>query len=250
MQTARLPTGLLAAVGLSATPALYASSDEASESRIAVAIGRGEPFKAPWAIDGVSLIDPTVADVEVLSPELLLVTGRAAGVTDLLFWNSDSTRMPAGMHSFYLRNMYQENRLVESGGITLSGVPIDLGKISIPTYIVGTKEDHIAPWKSVYRATGIYKGKKRFVLGASGHIAGVTNAPPNAKYGHWVNDDLPEDPDAWLAGAEAKKESWWVDWKGWIAKHAGKKVAARKPGDGKLKPLAPAPGTYVAQTEE
>ena len=107
---------------------------------------------------------------------------------DLLYWNSDSTRMPAAMHSFYLRKMYQENLLVKPGGITLDKTPIDLAKIKTPTFILSTKEDHIAPWKSTYAATQIYGGPVRFVLAASGHIAGVVNPPASGKYSHWTSE--------------------------------------------------------------
>jgi polyhydroxyalkanoate synthase subunit PhaC len=165
---------------------------------------------------------------------------------DLLYWNSDSTRMPAAMHSFYLRRMYQENRLVEPGGITLSGVPIDLRKIATPTFILATKEDHIAPWKSTYAATQLYRGPIRFVLAASGHIAGVVNPPAAEKYHHWTSAKLPDDPDAWLADAKQQPGSWWPEWARWVAKFGGGKVPARQPGDGKLTPIEDAPGSYVA----
>ena len=119
---------------------------------------------------------------------------------DLLYWNSDSTRMPARMHSFYLRKMYQENLLAQPGGISLCGVPIDLRKIRTPAYFLSTREDHIAPWKSTYRGTQLLSGPKRFVLAASGHIAGVVNPPEGGKYSHWINESLPPDPEKWLAG--------------------------------------------------
>lgn len=166
---------------------------------------------------------------------------------DLLYWNSDSTRMPAAMHSFYLHKMYQENLLAEPGGIMLAGVPIDLRKIRTPTYIVSTKEDHIAPWKSVYAGTQLYKGPRRFVLGASGHIAGVINPPAANKYSYWLNDSLPASPDEWFAGAEQHQGSWWEDWGRWVAAHGGKKVPARIPGDGALKAIEDAPGRYVKE---
>src|SRR5690349_12384491 len=165
---------------------------------------------------------------------------------DLLYWNDDSTRMPAAMHSFYLRRMYQENKLVEPGGITLGGVPIDLRKIATPTFLLSTKEDHIAPWKSTYAATQLYRGPIRFVLAASGHIAGVVNPPAAEKYHHWTNAKLPDDPDAWLADAKQQPGSWWPEWARWVAKHGGGKVPARQPGDGKLKPIEDAPGSYLA----
>jgi polyhydroxyalkanoate synthase len=164
---------------------------------------------------------------------------------DLLYWNSDSTRMPAAMHSFYLHNMYQKNLLAEPGGITLRNVPVDLGKIKTPTYIIATKEDHIAPWHSVYAGTQLYAGPRRFVLGASGHIAGVVNPPAAKKYGYWTNEALPPDPENWLEGAEKHDGSWWTDWRTWVAPHGGKMVPARTPGDGALTPLEDAPGSYV-----
>ncbi|MCZ6840846.1 MAG: class I poly(R)-hydroxyalkanoic acid synthase [Alphaproteobacteria bacterium] len=171
--------------------------------------------------------------------------GRDPFPFDLLYWNSDSTRMPAEMHSFYLRNMYQKNKLVEPGGIELDGVPIDLGKIKTPTFILSTREDHIAPWKSTYAATQIYKGPIKFCLAGSGHIAGVVNPPKNKKYGHWTNDETPADADEWLAGAVETAGSWWPEWRKWIKKYAGGSVPARIPGDGKLKVLEDAPGSYA-----
>jgi polyhydroxyalkanoate synthase len=164
---------------------------------------------------------------------------------DLLYWNSDSTRMPAAMHSFYLHQMYQNNRLATPGGITLLGEPVDVRRIAIPSYIVAAREDHIAPWRSVYAATQLYKGPTRFVLGASGHIAGIVNPPEAHRYDYWTSDDLPADPDSWLADAKHRKGSWWSDWQSWVAAFSGKKVPARQPGDGKLKPIEDAPGRYV-----
>jgi polyhydroxyalkanoate synthase subunit PhaC len=167
---------------------------------------------------------------------------------DLLYWNSDSTRMPAAMHSFYLRNMYQQNKLVVPGGITLAGVPIDLRQVTIPTFFLSTKEDHIAPWKSTYVATQIFRGPRKFVLSASGHIAGVVNPPPKTKYGHWENDKLPPNPDDWLAGARYFPDSWWPVWEAWVARHGGEQVPARQPGAGKLRAIEDAPGSYVRVT--
>ncbi|MBX6366527.1 MAG: class I poly(R)-hydroxyalkanoic acid synthase [Rhodospirillales bacterium] len=163
---------------------------------------------------------------------------------DLLYWNADSTRMPYAMHSFYLRNMYQENRLVIPGGIELGGVPIDLYKIETPSFLLSTREDHIAPWKSTYAATRIYKGPVKFTLAASGHIAGVVN-PPGSKYGHWQSDRIEKTPEAWLEKATHVNDSWWPHWEKWIEQYAGGEVDARVPGDGKLKPIENAPGSYV-----
>jgi polyhydroxyalkanoate synthase len=163
---------------------------------------------------------------------------------DLLYWNSDSTRMPAAMHSFYLRDMPGEQAR-SAGGITLAGTPIDLRKIKTPAYIISTREDHIAPWPATYAATQLYQGPVRFVLGASGHIAGIVNPPAGNKYSYWTNDKCPPEPQAWLASAKENPGSWWPDWAQWIAKSGGAKVAARKPGDGKLKAIEDAPGSYV-----
>jgi polyhydroxyalkanoate synthase len=163
---------------------------------------------------------------------------------DLLYWNADSTRMPAAMHSFYLRNMYQRNLLAKPGGIRLAGVPIDLGKVRVPAFLLSTHEDHIAPWRSTYAATRLFKGPVKFVLSASGHIAGVIN-PPGGKYGHWQNDNNPPTADEWLAGAARHADSWWPVWEQWVETYAGGEVAARHPGDGKLTPLEDAPGSYV-----
>jgi polyhydroxyalkanoate synthase subunit PhaC len=163
---------------------------------------------------------------------------------DLLYWNADATRMPAAMHSFYLRNMYQENRLIVPGGITLAGVPIDLRRVDTPTFILAALEDHIAPWRSTYVATQIYSGAVKFVLAASGHIAGVIS-PPGSKYGHWQNERLPERPQAWFDGATAHKGSWWPSWDQWISSLSGGNASPRAPGDGGLQVLESAPGSYV-----
>jgi polyhydroxyalkanoate synthase len=164
---------------------------------------------------------------------------------DLLYWNDDSTRMPARMHSFYLRRMYQQNDLIKPGGIELDGVALDLRKIKVPSYLISTREDHIAPWKSTYRATQVYGGKVRFVLAASGHIAGVVNPPDSGKYSHWVNTDLPTEADAWFAGATELAGSWWPDWQRWVTAIDRAMVPARVPGDGALTPICDAPGEYV-----
>jgi polyhydroxyalkanoate synthase subunit PhaC len=170
--------------------------------------------------------------------------GKSPLPFDLLYWNADSTRMPAAMHSFYLRQMYQENLLVRPGGISLDGVPIDLGKIRTPSFLLSTREDHIAPWRSTYAATQLYKGPVKFVLSASGHVAGVVN-PPGSKYGHWQNDSNTPSAEAWFADAVQQPGSWWPTWQRWIAKYGGGEVPARRPDDGKLPTMEDAPGSYV-----
>ena len=171
--------------------------------------------------------------------------GKEPPAFDLLYWNADATRMPAMMHGFYLRNMYQKNLLVEPGGIALDGVPIDMRRIALPSYFLSTREDHIAPWRATYAATQLVSGPKKFVLAASGHIAGVINPPGGKKYGHWTRPDCPPAPEDWLAGAEAREGSWWPDWSAWIAEFGGGQVPARTPGDGKLAVIEDAPGSYV-----
>jgi polyhydroxyalkanoate synthase subunit PhaC len=170
--------------------------------------------------------------------------GKDPAPFDLLYWNADATRMPAAMHSYYIRNMYQRNLLKEPGGITLAGTPIDLRTIKTPTFLLSCREDHLAPWKSTYAATQIYSGPVTFVLAASGHLAGVIS-PPGSKYGHWTSDKLPASPDEWFAGAEAQKGSWWPTWDKWVTQYDDGRVPARIPGDGKLEVIEDAPGSYV-----
>jgi len=171
---------------------------------------------------------------------------------DLLYWNTDGTNLPAGTHGWYLRHMYLENRLVEPGGIELDGVKIDLRKISTPSYFVSTREDHIAKWNSTYYGALLPKGPVTFVLGGSGHIAGIVNPPVRNKYGYWTNGELPEDHEAWLAGAEFHEGSWWPHWQQWMTEggyaDTDKMVPARQPGEGELKLLEEAPGRYVRMT--
>ena len=171
--------------------------------------------------------------------------GKEALPFDLLFWNADSTRMPRAMHSFYLRNMYQENLLSRPAGIALDGEAIDLGRISVPSYVLAGKEDHIAPWTSCFAATRLYGGAVRFVLARSGHIAGVVNPPSAGRYAYWTSRRRAATPEDWLEGAAEHNGSWWPDWHAWLKRHAGPRVAARVPGDGKLRPLEAAPGSYV-----
>jgi len=164
---------------------------------------------------------------------------------DLLFWNADSTRMPAVMHSYYLRKIYQDNALVKPGGLELGGVKIDLRKIKIPVYILSTKEDHIAPWESTYAATQLYSGQTKFVLASSGHIAGVVNPPVSDRYSYRTNAKKAKTPAEWLDGAKEHAGSWWPDWDKWVEKYAGGEIKARVPGKGKLKAIEDAPGSYV-----
>lgn len=160
---------------------------------------------------------------------------------DILYWNSDSTNLPCKMQSFYLREMYMANKLIQPNGLMMKGVPIDLRLIDTPTFMLSTREDHIAPWKSTYAATQVYKGPIKFVLAASGHIAGVVNHPSANKYSYWTNDNLPASPDAWFEGATQHNGSWWPVWIEWLKTYSGDQVQARQPQNG----IEDAPGSYV-----
>ena len=170
---------------------------------------------------------------------------------DLLYWNSDSTNLPGPFYAWYLRNMYLENNLVKPGKITVCGESIDLNLVTLPSYIYGSREDHIVPINSAYATTQVLPGEKRFVMGASGHIAGVINPPAKNKRSHWIREDgeLPESLDDWLAGAQEHAGSWWTDWAAWLQQRSGKLIAAPKTyGKGaKFKAIEPAPGRYVKQ---
>jgi polyhydroxyalkanoate synthase len=167
---------------------------------------------------------------------------------DLLYWNSDSTNLPGPFYAWYLRNTYLENNLTKPGKATVCGEQVDLGKVDIPVYIYGSREDHIVPINGAYATTQFLPGKKRFVMGASGHIAGVINPPAKGKRSHWIREDgkLPKAHEQWLEGAVEHKGSWWTDWSNWLASQAGKEVPAPKAyGKGKHKVIEAAPGSYV-----
>jgi len=164
---------------------------------------------------------------------------------DLLYWNSDVTRLPRETHLFYLREMYNNNNLVKSGALTMKGVPIDLTTIKTPSYFQAGKEDHIAPYPSVFKAVELFQGPVKFMLAGSGHIAGVINPPAARKYCYWTNPKNPKSLDKWMDGAQETPGSWWPDWDAWQKSHSGEMVPARKPGEGKLKPIEDAPGSYV-----
>jgi polyhydroxyalkanoate synthase len=165
---------------------------------------------------------------------------------DLLYWNSDSTNLPGPMYCWYLRHTYLENNLVKPGKVTVCGEPLDLGKVDLPTFIYASREDHIVPWHSAYGSVAVLPGKKQFVLGASGHIAGVINPPAKKKRSHWVSGKLPKTAEAWFDGATEVPGSWWPVWTEWLGSHSGKLVPAPKSlGDRTHKVIEPAPGRYV-----
>lgn len=164
---------------------------------------------------------------------------------DLLFWNSDATRMPAKMHSYYLRNMYIHNKLREPKGLTIAGRSIDLSTVTTPCYFISAKDDHIAPWKSTFAGAKLFGGKVRFVLGGSGHIAGIVNPPVANKYCFWANDELTHEAESWLQNADRFDGSWWSDWSVWISSQGSRTVNARKIRNNRTNPFEDAPGSYA-----
>jgi polyhydroxyalkanoate synthase len=174
--------------------------------------------------------------------------GGAPAAFDLLYWNGDSTNLPGPMYCTYARDTYLENRLCEPGALENCGVPVDLGKVDRPAFIVATKEDHIVPWKAAYQSVKLLGGEKQFVLGASGHIAGIINPASGGKRSFWVAKDLPGDADAWLAQAGEQRGSWWPAWSGWLERFKGEtRAAPKKAGNARHKAIEPAPGRYVKQ---
>ncbi|NBB51633.1 class I poly(R)-hydroxyalkanoic acid synthase [Rhizobium sp. CRIBSB] len=170
--------------------------------------------------------------------------GKAPPAFDLLFWNADQTRMPKALHMSYLKRMYGDNALAR-GEFEIGGIQVDLSKVRTPLYFQASREDHIAPMNSVYRSARLFGGPVTFTLAGSGHIAGVVNPPSAKKYQHWINDALPETLTDWQAGAVEHPGSWWDHWAGWLHDRSGDWIPARDPGKGPLKPLEPAPGSYV-----
>jgi polyhydroxyalkanoate synthase len=173
--------------------------------------------------------------------------GRPAAPFELLYWNSDSTRLAAANHSFYLRNCYLDNKLAK-GEMELAGVRIDLKKVKVPVYNLAAREDHIAPAKSVFLGSKFFGGPVCFVLTGSGHIAGIVNPPDKGKYQYWTGGAAKGDLDSWIAKAKEHPGSWWPDWLAWVEKHDARRVSARTPGGGKLAPIEDAPGRYVKVT--
>ncbi len=227
--------------------------DEASVQMREVTIGAASPTEG-----GLLKGNELASTFSFLRPNDLVwnyvvgnyLKGETPPPFDLLYWNSDSTNLPGPMFCWYLRHTYLENNLVQPGKVTVCGEKLDLSLIDAPAYIYASKEDHIVPWDGAYRNTQVLRGKKRFVLGASGHIAGVINPPAKKKRSHWIGNGatLPKQAAAWFDKAGEHQGSWWPDWAAWLKGHAGKLVAAPKsPGNRKYKPVEPAPGRYVKQ---
>ena len=174
--------------------------------------------------------------------------GRTPAAFDLLFWNSDSTNLPGPMMVWYLRHTYLENSLRKANALSVCGTPVDLSLIDMPTFIYGSREDHIVPWKTAYESTKLLKGPLQFVLGASGHIAGVINPPAKNKRSYWSSEQVHESADAWFEAATENPGSWWTVWSDWLTLQGGKRIKPRaKPGSAKYPVLEAAPGSYVMQ---
>ena len=172
--------------------------------------------------------------------------GKSPPAFDLLFWNSDSTNLPGPMMCWYTRNTYLENNLRVPGKTVQCGVPVDLGKIDVPAYLYASREDHIVPWKSAYASRGLLGGETTYVLGASGHIAGVINAPKKKKRNYWTGGAAGSDAEQWLSSAQSVPGSWWPDWSKWLQRHSGSLVPKpNEPGNNRYRPIEPAPGRYV-----
>ena len=174
--------------------------------------------------------------------------GETPPAFDLLYWNGDSANLPGPMYVYYLRNLYLDNRLIERGALTMAGERIDLSAVTVPTYVYASRDDHIVPWRSAYRTTALLKGDVRFVMGASGHIAGVINPPDKHRRNYWTNELITDDADEWLARANSHPGSWWPDWGAWLEAHGGAmKPAPREAGSAAFPALEAAPGRYVQE---
>jgi polyhydroxyalkanoate synthase len=174
--------------------------------------------------------------------------GRTPEPFDLLYWNGDSTNLPGTMYAYYVRNTYLENNLRVPGKLAMCGVPVDLGRVDMPAYVLATREDHIVPWRTAFASTRLLGGRIEFVLSASGHIAGVINPASKNRRNFWLNAELEQDPDRWLAAAISQPGSWWKHWGDWLAAFGGREVPARSQlGNAQHREIEPAPGRYVKE---
>jgi polyhydroxyalkanoate synthase len=220
--------------------------DEASVTAREAAIGKGGVLKGQELANVFSFLRANDLVWQYVVGNYL--KGNKPVAFDLLYWNSDSTNLPGPFLTWYLRNMYLENNLRVPGKLKMLGQKVDLGKVDVPAYLMAAREDHIVPWKSAYLARNVLGGDTRFVLGASGHIAGAINPAAKNRRSYWTAEGRPADPDEWLEGAVEHKGSWWLDWAEWLRQHGGKEVAARgRLGSTKYEPIEPAPGRYVKE---
>jgi polyhydroxyalkanoate synthase len=241
-------TLLTSLLDFSDTGVLDVFIDEAQVSMREQAIGGGGLMPGHDFASAFSSLRPN--DLVWNYVESNYLKGEEPTAFDLLYWNADSTNLPGPMFCYYLRNMYLENRLKEPGKLRVNNERVDIGKISAPVFIYGSREDHIVPWEAAYASTTLLNPKKtarnRFVLGASGHIAGVINPPAKNKRSYWSNGKVQPDASAWLKTAQQHPGSWWPEWSAFLSEHGGAQVAApRKYGNATYKPIEPAPGRYV-----
>jgi polyhydroxyalkanoate synthase len=243
-------TLLTTLLDFSDTGVLEVYIDEEQVARREANIGRGGMMPGRDFTAAFSSLRPN--DLVWNYVEQSYLKGVEPPAFDLLYWNADATNLPGPMFCYYLRNMYLENNLREPGRLTVAGQSVDLGRIDLPAFVYASKEDHIVPWKAAYESMNLINTKNReqsrFVLGASGHIAGVINPAAKNKRSHWVNEQVPAKADAWFAGAKEKPGSWWTEWAAFLAENGGKEVSApRSYGRGNYKPMEAAPGRYVTQ---
>jgi polyhydroxyalkanoate synthase subunit PhaC len=225
--------------------------DESSVAAREAAIGRGGIFPG----SDLAFVFSSLRANDLIWPYVVnnYLLGEAPAAFDLLYWNADSTNLPGPMYCYYLRNAYLENRLRQPGALTNCGVPVDLGKVKLPVFVLATREDHIVPWRSAYRTVGLLGGMdKTFVLGASGHIAGVVNPAKKNKRSYWVSgfqgNTFPIGPETWLEKAKEVPGSWWPVWTEWLSRHrGGEREAPRAAGSVEYPPVESAPGRYVKQ---
>jgi polyhydroxyalkanoate synthase len=221
--------------------------DEASVAAREASIGRGGILSGTdLAFVFSSLRANDLVWAYVVNNYLL---GSQPPAFDLLYWNSDGTNLPGPMYCYYLRNTYLENRLREPGALENCGVPVDLGAVKLPAFVVATREDHIVPWRAAYRTLGLLGGEdKTFVLGASGHIAGIVNPLSKNRRSYWLGTPYPDNPGEWLSRATEHQGSWWGKWAEWLAAHrGGSRKAPKDPGSARHRPIEPAPGRYVKE---
>ena len=220
--------------------------DEPSAAWREQSIGRGGLMRGQELASTFSVLRPNDLIWNYVVSNYL--KGQSPPAFDLLYWNGDSTNLPGPMFTWYFRHMYLQNELRIPGRLVCAGVPIDLGRIELPSFVYGSRDDHIVLWQAAYASTQLLGGETRFILGASGHIAGVINPPAAGKRNYWTNPDLPADPQDWLDGAESVPGSWWPEWSKWLARFRGEQVPApSSPGSPRYRPIEPAPGRYVKE---
>ena len=220
--------------------------DEASVAAREAAIGRGGILPG----SDLAFVFSSLRANDLVWPYVVnnYLLGSQPPAFDLLYWNADSTSLPGPMYCYYLRNTYLENKLRMPGALVNCGVPLDLGKVDLPSFIVATREDHIVPWRSAYRSLGLMGGDKIFILGASGHVAGIINPLARNRRSYWLGTPYPAQPEAWLEKAEEHPGSWWGRWAQWLAAHGGgSRNAPKNRGKGKYRAIEPAPGRYVKE---